>query len=254
MEIDCSKYRMKYDLHTHTTYSHGFIKPHGKGTMEENVRAAIAAGLDGIAISDHGPGHIFYGLKRQLLPEMHEEIKRLRQAYPQIDIYFSVEANLMESENNLDVSHEEMGDYDFILAGYHYGVFHGHCMANFMNNKKLSGKSVRDKLLELNTEMAVGAIRKNQIKVLTHPGDKGPFDIHEIAKACADTGTLMEISTWHSHLTVEEIKIAMKEDVGFIIDSDAHTPDRVGSFAGGLSRAAEAGLDLDRIVNVEEIR
>ena len=123
-----------------------------------------------------------------------------------------------------------------------------------MNNKKLSGKSVRDKLLELNTEMAVGAIRKNQIKVLTHPGDKGPFDIHEIAKACADTGTLKEISTWHSHLTVEEIKIAMKEDVGFIIDSDAHTPDRVGSFAGGLSRAAEAGLDLDRIVNVEEIR
>ena len=64
----------------------------------------------------------------------------------------------------------------------------------------------------------------------------------------------MEISTWHSHLTVEEIKIAMKEDVQFIISSDAHTPNRVGSFTGGLMRAAEAGLDLNRIVNVEEIR
>ena len=38
-------YRMVFDYHTHTTYSHGFIKPHGKGTVEENVQAAIARGL-----------------------------------------------------------------------------------------------------------------------------------------------------------------------------------------------------------------
>lgn len=62
----------------------------------------------------------------------------------------------------------------------------------------------------------------------------------------------MEISTWHSHLTVEEIRTAMKEDVKFVISSDAHTPDRVGSFEGGLARAFEAGLPLERIVNIEE--
>ena len=73
-----------------------------------------------------------------------------------------------------------------------------------------------------------------------------------IAKACAKKGTWMEISTWHDHMTVEEIRIAMKEDVKFIISSDAHTPDRVGSFIGGLERAFEAGLPLDRIVNVVE--
>lgn len=41
-----------------------------------------------------------------------------------------------------------------------------------------------------NTEMTVKAIYENEIKILTHPCDKGPFDIAEIAKACAERGTL----------------------------------------------------------------
>ena len=78
MEIDFTKYRMTFDYHTHTLYSPGIIKPHGKGTMEQNVQAAIAKGLEGIAISDHGPGHMFYGMKREKINEMQDEIFRLR--------------------------------------------------------------------------------------------------------------------------------------------------------------------------------
>jgi len=252
LAIDCSKYRMTYDLHTHTIYSHGWIKPHGKGTIEENVKAAVNAGLRGIAISDHGPGHIFYGVKRQNISVMRAEIERLKPLYPQIDIYLSVEANLLLSDNNLDLQPDEFGLFDFVLAGYHYGVKNGYCMENFFDNRHLSTKQGHASLMSANTEMTLKALYSNNIKVLTHPGDKGPFDISEIAKACAKTGTLMEISTWHSHLTVEEIKIAKREDVKFIISSDAHTPDRVGSFEGGLERALEAGLDIDRIVNIEE--
>lgn len=48
-------YELLYDLHTHTTYSHG------KGSIEDNVREAFNQGLEFVAISDHGPGHLFYG-------------------------------------------------------------------------------------------------------------------------------------------------------------------------------------------------
>ena len=62
----------------------------------------------------------------------------------------------------------------------------------------------------------------------------------------------MEISTWHTHLTTEEIRTAMKvPEVRFVISSDAHTPERVGSYQGGILRALEAGLDPARIVNIE---
>ena len=102
--------------------------------------------------------------------------------------------------------------------------------------------------------MTIAALYENDLKILTHPGDKGRFDIAAIAKACEETETLMEISTWHSHLTVEEIKTAAKADVKFVVSSDAHTPDRVGSFAGGVERALQAGLDIERIVNIRKIQ
>ena len=101
--------------------------------------------------------------------------------------------------------------------------------------------------------MVINALKQNDISILTHPGDKGPFDIREIAEVCAQTDTLMEINTWHGHLTEEEIRIAAEvPDVKFILNSDAHTPDRVGDVREGIIRALKAGLDLNRIVNIKE--
>ncbi|MEG0291288.1 MAG: PHP domain-containing protein [Anaerovoracaceae bacterium] len=239
-------YRMLFDYHTHTTFSHG------KGSIEDNVNVAIQKGLREIAITDHGPGHLTYGIKKKAIPEMRAEIDRLNLLYPEIKIYLGVEANIINKGNCLDVSEKESKDYDFIIAGYHYGVRNGYCIGNYLYKHNIvKTKKQRDKLCELNTKMTIEAIKNNNIKILTHPGDKGPFDVEIIAKACAENNVLMEISTRHSHLTVEEIKLAAKEDVRFIISSDAHTKEAVGTFRGGLDRAMEAGLDLSRIVNIE---
>lgn len=54
-------------------------------------------------------------------------------------------------------------------------------------------------------------------------------------------------------MTAEEIRIASKEDVSFIINSDAHRSDKVGDFELALERALDAGLDYRRIVNIEKI-
>lgn len=247
-------YRMSFDLHTHTIYSHG------KGTIRDNVLAGLQRGLSKIAITDHGPGHLTYGMKRASIPKMRIEIEELKKEFPQIDICLSVEANIINKGSFLDVTPSEFSQYDFVIAGYHYGVFNGYCINNYLMNHKLNknktslldSKSVK-KLRTKNTDMVVKAIYENDIKILTHPGDKGPFDILEIAKACEERGTLMEISTWHDHLTVKEIKTAALTDVGFIISSDAHHPTRVGDFEGGLDRAMEAGIELSRIVNIERI-
>jgi putative hydrolase len=244
---------MLYDLHTHTTYSHG------KGSIRDNVEAAMKRGLTKIAITDHGPGHLTYGIKRNAIPTMRNEIEELRKSYPQIEIGMSVEANIIKKGRCLDITPEEFSQYDFVIGGYHYGVLNGYCIDNYLEKHlphkkgtKLDSSGLRRLRLK-NTEMTVKAICENNLKILTHPGDKGPFDILEIAKACDAQGTLMEISTWHDHLTIEEIKTAALTDVRFIISSDAHVPRRVGEFQGGLDRAIEAGLDLGRIVNVERV-
>ena len=240
--MDSSKYRLAFDLHSHTTYSHG------KGSIEDNVRAAIDRGLSHIAITDHGPGHLFFGVKREAIAEMRKEIDMLNAKYPKIMIQLSVEANIINKGNHLDVTPEEFELFDFVIAGYHYGLPHGYCVRNWLWNKGL--KVGERRLMNKNTDMTIKALYENNIAILTHPGDKGPFEMRPIAEACADTDTLMEISTWHDHLTVDELKIAAQTDAQFIINSDAHHPKRIGDFEGGLERAIEAGIDLSRIVNL----
>lgn len=240
------KYRMVYDLHTHTTYSHG------KGLVEDNVREAFNKKLEFIAISDHGPGHLFYGINRNEIVNMRNDIERMNVKYPKLNVKLSVEANIVKEGNGLDITPEEFEEFDFVMAGYHYGLFGCYCIRNWLWSKGF--KYGEEKLRQKNTQMVIRALRENDISVLTHPGDKGPFDIRAIAQVCAETDTLMEINTWHGHMTEEEIRLAAEvEDVRFIISSDAHTPERVADFKEGLERAAAAGLDLSRIVNIEEI-
>lgn len=247
MGINIEKdYEMVFDYHTHTTFSHG------KGSIEDNVKAAAAVGLRGLAITDHGPGHLTYGVKRRDFPVMRKEIDRLRQVYPKLELYLGVEANVVSGPPYLDVTEKDLAYFDFIIGGYHYGIFGGHCAGNWLDAHGLLPEAAGRNLLVRNTEMTIAALYENDLKILTHPGDKGRFDMAAIAEACEETETLMEISTWHPHLTVEEIKIAAKRDVKFVVSSDAHTPDRVGSFAGGVERALQAGLDIERIVNIRK--
>ena len=236
---------MTYDHHTHTVYSHG------KGRIEDNVRVALAKGLKSVAITDHGPGHLTYGIKMSDVGRMRSEIDSLKIKYPQIDILLGVEANTIRVEPYIDLCEEDKGLFDIILAGYHYGIPKAGMVSNYISDHTGFFGGSSSGLLVKNTDMILKALYENKIDVLTHPGDKGPFDIEDISKACADTGTMIEINGKHTHLTVEEIKIAARFDVKFIIGSDAHVPEKVGEFREQLSRALRAGLDPERIVNIE---
>ena len=240
-------WRMTFDWHTHTVYSHG------KGTIEDNVRVAAERGLREIAITDHGPGHLTYGVKMSKIPEMRAEIARLASVYPDVKVLLGVEANTQYGAPYIDLGEEDWEQFDIVLAGYHYGITGAGMVSNFLSDRLGWFGGPSSTLRVKNTSMILDALYNHKIAVLTHPGDKGPFDIEDIARACADTGTLLEINMKHAHLTVPEIQTAMKYDVKFILGSDAHVPDAVGAYKGSLARAFEAGLEPERIVNIEKI-
>ena len=158
------RYRLVYDLHTHTTYSHG------KGSVEDNVREAFNRKLEFIAISDHGPGHLFYGINRNEIVNMRNDIERMNVKYPKLNVKMSVEANIVEGGNGLDITPEEFEEFDFVIAGYHYGLFGCHCIRNWLWNKGF--RSGEDKLKKINTDMVIRSLKENDIAILTHPGDR----------------------------------------------------------------------------------
>ncbi|MBQ2064101.1 MAG: PHP domain-containing protein, partial [Firmicutes bacterium] len=124
-------WKLLYDHHTHTTFSHG------KGSIEDNVKEAIAKGLTSVGITDHGPGHLTYGLKRENYPVMRAEVDRLNKKYPQIEVLLGVEANIWEPAPHIDVIPEDLPYLDYVIAGYHYGVHGGHTMHNYSYNHGL---------------------------------------------------------------------------------------------------------------------
>ena len=240
--------RIKWDYHTHTVYSHG------KGSIEDNVSVAVKKGLERIAISDHGPGHISYGIKRAKIKEMRQEIEALKPRYPEIEILLGVEANVINRSGALDITEEEREWFDLVMAGYHYGAFGenpGHDLSVHAKNAALScfGTSTR-RLRKENTELMVRAIYENQLLAVTHPGAKYEIEIAEVAKACADRGVWMEINNSHPFLTAETIAESAEYDVTFVIGSDAHVPHKVGNCQNAVARLRESGVDRSRVVNL----
>lgn len=240
------------DYHVHSTYSK---HNHGKSTIEEIVQKAVEIGLEEIAVTDHGPKHYLFGISEHRLKEAKEKIIEMRKKYPQIKILLGVEANILDYEGNTDITDEVLKHCDIILCGYHIGVLFSTANDAWkftaMNNLGKKSKKIYEKMKAKNTGAVVKAMNKYRINILTHPGDKIPLNIDLIAKAAEKTGTILEINNSHSHLNAEEIKIASKYNVKFVINSDSHIKDKIGSYDKGLKAAMDAGLDLGRIINLK---
>lgn len=241
--------RLIGDYHTHTFYSHG------KSSVEENVIEAINKGLETVAIAEHGPGHIFYGVSWEKLREIKKEIERLREKYKgQIEILMGLEANLMDFEGNLDVTPEEAKELDFLACGFHNGImprdFKGKVLYSPLRGLTKVSKSFNEKVIEYATDAMIEATHKYEIKFLTHPGAKFYVDANRLAKEM-NPNTLLEINNKHGYLDVEQLKGLVDSDVKFIINSDAHKQSDVGNVDKALKRFIESGLPKDRVINLE---
>jgi putative hydrolase len=245
-----NEYRLKFDHHTHTIYSRVGPYLHGKGRIIDNARAAAKRGLESLAITDHGPSD-FYGLSLKKLPQMRRDIAQAKLSFPKLKVFLGVEADIVDSENGLDVSREDFDKFDFVNAGYHY-VPKCHMIHNFLAFHLPWPGKLKEHLRRQNTARIEKALRSNDIKILTHPGDKAFIDEHAVAKACEETGTLVEINSRHKHPDADDLRIYKQYDVKFVISSDAHKPKNVGRYAETMALALEAGIDTERIVNIQK--
>jgi len=251
IELGGERYEVVSDLHTHTRYSHG------RGSIEDNVKAAVSKGLKTIGISDHGPGHVVFGVPRKKLAEMKAEIQRLRRIYEDIEILFGIEANILVPGGILDVRPDEYDYFDFICAGWHFGALEGLKASGvgntFSNFVRGSYESATRKQIKMNTDAVVNVVKTGGVKFLTHPGQRAPIDLLEVAAVCVNNGTLLEINT--SHMTLTPADLIAMADLGarFIINSDAHKPGRVGDFLPAEKLLNATGLDPSRVENLRKM-
>lgn len=235
------------DYHTHTTYSDG------KSSIEDNIKSAIEKGLDTVAITDHGPGHVFFGCSYDGFKEQREIILELREKYTEIEILHGVEANFMDFKGNIDIKDSFMDFFDFVCVGFHNGIiprdlrskvdFYPLRGLNFISSRYK--KSVDKRA----TEAIINATRNYDIKFVSHPGAKFGVDM-ELLQSKMNTDVLLEINERHKKLSLDYLKEIDNPDINLIINSDSHLAPNVGVVDWAINTAKEASIDKTRIYNM----
>lgn len=238
------------DYHTHTPYSHG------KNTIAENAAHAVEIGLKEIAISDHGFLHLAHGMKRKDVPAFMAECKAAEEQFG-IRVLRGMEANIGGVLGLADLTEKDYENFDVFLCGYHlttiykrFGDFLVNGVCNIVAERFNLPKSAS--LVRRNTKAYLETLQKNPIDILTHLAFRCACDTLEVAKCAADLGTYIELNSKKQHLSDEQLmEIVAKTDARFVIDSDAHSADRVGEFALVQEQLNRLNFPLERIDNID---
>jgi len=241
------------DYHTHSKYSRN---GHGKGSIEDNVRSAYEKGLRQIAITDHGFNQKCYGIRRKDVEQAKKEVEEAKEQFP-IDVLFGVEANIISSHGDLDITEQDYENLDIVLCGFHrivkstskreqFGFIIKNILSEFFHH---TSKKQRTK----NTNAYITAMRKYDIDILTHLNHGCKVDVEKVARVAKETNTLIELNGKRLGMTDKEILKCYELGCKFVIDSDAHSPNRVGDCHLGLQAVLRLRIPDSAIVNLNNL-
>lgn len=256
-----SRYKLIGDYHTHSIYSSkiGPSKIHAESSMRENAQRALEIGLKELAITDHGPNHYPFGIRKKYIPQMRKEVDRLNEEFnPKgLKILLGLESNIISIDGDIDVDEEIIKELDFLIVGYHYGAKGKTIKDNYWLYFRQALAKIGigvERSKEIMTNAFIKAVRKNKdINMISHPGAKAAVDIESLAKACSEKDVILELNNYHPFLSVDDIKIIKNIDVRLRVNSDAHHYLNIGQVTSAVKRALAGGLDLSRIENLEII-
>lgn len=240
------------DYHTHTKYSRN---GHGKGTILENASVAADKGLKQIAITDHGFNHMFFGVKRKEMADVKEDILNAKEITG-IDILLGVEANLISQNGEIDIEEQDYEFLDILLMGHHrmvktasLGDFNKLMIANMAGSPYKPSKE----RLNRNTTAFLRAIDKYPIDIITHLNYGFPTDTLAVARLAKEKGIFVELNGKRINFTDRELEIMAEEGVKFIVNSDAHSPKRVGECNNAINTIFRLDLPVNQIVNIDKL-
>lgn len=237
------------DYHTHTPYSHG------KNTVLDNAQAAKTAGLKQVAITDHGFNHLLFGLKRKKLVALREEINQAEHLTG-VKVLMGMESNVISVDGETDMRFDDLQFFDIYLCGIHevlkyksFSDFYNIMLKNYTAYK--FGKKPSQSVIDTTTKAYIKVIQNNPVDILTHINFKCYCNLREVAKCCADYGTYIEINTKKRHISAKELNCMAETGVKFVINSDAHSADRVGDTKIAEQLLAEASISNELIENID---
>lgn len=213
----------------------------GEKSIEEMAEAAMARGLEYIAITDHTRRLAMTGgLDERRIQNQWEEIDKVNKKFQVSGIKFQVlkgtECDILK-DGRLDLPDEVLAKLDVVGASVH---------SNFNLSR------------EEQTERIKLAMKNPNVDIIFHPTGRliqrrEPYevDIEELIKAAKETGIVMEIDAFPDRLDLKDQHIRMCVDLGvkMSIDSDAHNDSHFAFLEYGIAQARRGWAEKKDIIN-----
>jgi DNA polymerase (family 10) len=222
---------LRGDLHDHTDRSGD-----GHDPLEELVEAAVARGLEYLAITDHAENLRINGVSRETMLTQREELRALEDLRGDIALLHGAELNI-GPDGDLDYDEDFLAGFDWLVASVH---------------------SHFDRSVEEQTARVIAAIRQPSVTAIGHLTGRLigrrrgiALDLEAVMDAAAETGTAIEINAALQRLdaSVEVIREGERRGCTFVISTDAHAAADLERARFGAAQARRARLARDRVAN-----
>lgn len=223
------------DLHYHSDRSGD-----GRSSLEEMIEAAIEAGYEYVAFTDHGEDLAINGSSRDEMLAHRKRIRELDDAYSEIRVLFGCELNI-GPEGGLDYDPGFRLEFDY-------------CAASIHSHFDLEKDRQTARILQALQDPAVNAIGHLSGRYVgRRPGVE--LDIDVVLEALEVTGVALEINGALDRLdaTSAVVRQAMGRDILFTIDTDSHHTRDLRRMDYGVLYAQRGWVTADRVLNARPI-
>jgi DNA polymerase (family 10) len=222
---------LRGDLHTHTDLTDGVA------SLETMVTAARRRGYEYYAVTDHAPDLIMQRMTDEKMLAQREQVRALTAQFTGgLVLLHGTELNI-GPDGSVDWQADFLAGFDICVASVH---------SHFEQSRA-----------EM-TRRFVTACENPHVNVIGHPttrriGKRPPVEVDfgELFRACARTGTALEINASPQRLDLpsDHIRAARDAGVRFAIDSDAHSVSDLGNMPYGAGTAQRGWLTPDDVIN-----
>lgn len=226
---------LRGDLHMHTTATDG------RADAETMARAAQAAGLDYIAITDHSQALAMAGgLDEHRALEHAARIRALDERLEGVTVLAGIECDI-RPDGTMDLADDCLAQLDLVIASVHSAF-------------TLDESQMTDRILR--------AIANPYVDIIGHPTgrlilkrDGYRLHLERIFAAAAEAGVALEINSQVDRLDLDDGKARLAKECGarIVIDSDAHSPAGLGALRWGALTARRAWLEPADVLNTQPV-
>ncbi|HMC77247.1 MAG TPA: DNA polymerase/3'-5' exonuclease PolX [Vicinamibacterales bacterium] len=223
------------DLHSHTSITDG------RDDIETMARAAQAAGLRYLAITDHSQAlAMANGLDEARALAHARAIREVNARLDGFTLLAGIECDI-RADGTMDLADDCLAEFDIVIASIHSGF-------------NQDGAQMTERLLR--------AVANPWVDVLGHPlgriilkREPHKADMTQVIAAAAAAGVALEINAQIDRLDLDDLHARRAREAGarIVISSDAHSTGGLGALRWGVTVARRAWLTPDDVLNTRPV-